>query len=271
MNTISSLNALMLLFAIHSFSRAEEYTQRVILVPPEKLGFATNPNADPFSNMSPNYLSPAKPLRERLQEQTGMKFPDDSKIFYDIDSRALSVSSTEGVANALARAFQATEPPNIIVELRTYESRQPEIAAGPISSPVVDHATIVSRDQFLTFSGQTGSLRIKAPDSLTKSGGLTFQVTPIVSDMVDSVQAEIVLAEDVPALAPAQSASSGKSILLQTMLLLKFNTMTSLYEHQLPSGGYFGIAVRLTFIPGNLKQTQKADVEAPEEPESPER
>jgi hypothetical protein len=268
MDNLSTLTTLVLLFAIHSFCRAE-YAERVILVPPEKLGFVINPDADPFSNKSPTYLSMAKPLKDLLEEQIDMKFPDGSKTFYDINSRALYVSSSAGVVDALASALRITMPSNVVVDIRTYESRQSVIAAGENQQAIADQATVVSRNQFLTLSAQTGSLRINAPDSITKSGGLTCRISPTVGEELDLVDAEITLTEDNPAMAPALPDPSGKPALLKTRLLLRFNTSTTLYEHQLPSGGYFG--VRLTFNSGHLDTSQKPDGKPSESSGSPQR
>lgn len=271
MNTITTLRILVLQLAIHSFCGAEGSSERVILVPPEKLGFVIHSEADPFSDKSPIYLPPAKPLRQRLEEQTGIKLPEDSRIFYDTSSRALSISSTKSVTDALAKAYQTAASPNVIVDLQTYESPRPGMAADSNGGRIAQQKTIVSHEQFLAYSGRMGSLRIKVPDSITKSGGLAFQIIPTVSAEGDSVDAEITLAEDVPASVMPSTDTKEKSALLKTRLWLKFNTATSIYERQLPSGECFGVAVRLVFPPGNPDPRQKADEKSSESSESPQR
>lgn len=271
MNTITTVRILVLQLAIHSFCGAEGNSERVILVPPEKLGFILHSEADPFSEKTPVYLSPAKPLRQRLEEQTGIKLPEDSRIFYDTSSRALSISSTKSVTDALAKAYQTAASSNVIVDLQTYECPRPGMSAGTSGCPAAQQKTIVSHEQFLTYSGRMGSLRIKAPDSITKSGGLAFQIIPTVSAEGDSVDTEITLAEDVPAPVAPATDTKEKPALLKTRLWLKFNAATSIYERQLPSGDYFGVAVRLAFSPGNPDPEQNADEKSSESSKSPQR
>ena len=270
MNTITTVRILVLHLAIHSFCGAEGYSERVILIPPEKLGFVFNSEADPFSDKSPIYLSPAKPLRQRLEEQTGIKFPEDSRIFYDTSSRALSISSTKSITDALAKAYQSAPSPNVIVDLRTYEYPRPGIAAGTSGGPAAPQKTIVSHEQFLTYSGRMGSLRIKSPDSITKSGGLAFQIIPTVSAEGDSVDAEITLAEDVPASVAPSTDTKERPALLRTRLWLKLDAATSIYERQLPSGEYFGVELRLVFQPVN-PDSGRTEEKTSESSKSPQR
>lgn len=264
------MKVLMLLLTIHSFSGAEGYSERVILIPPEELGFVFNSEADPFSDKSPIYLPPAKPLRQLLEEQTGIKFPDDSRIFYDTGSRALSISSTKSITDALAKAYQTAGSPNVIVDVQTYECPRAGMVAGASGDPSAQQKAIVSHEQFLTYSGRTGSLRIKVPDSITKSGWLAFQIAPTLSAEVDSVDSEITLAEDVPTPVAPSTETKEKPALLKTRLLLKFNAATSIYECQLPSGKYFGVALRLAFRPGNPNPGQ-TDEKTSESSRSPQR